>query len=161
MTESVSAVAKAEAKSKPVFFERLHVSWWGWPLPVVAAVLMAAEVHMGYPGVRAWLPYLITIPLVIGVMLWLGRATVKVVDGELWVGDAHVPLRLIDEVEVIPAKAKRKALGPDLDPAAFVSHRGWVGPVLRVYLNDPSDPTPYWLFSVRNADKLAALLTHN
>ena len=115
---------------------------------------------MGYPGVRAWLPYLITIPLVVGVMLWLGRATVKVVDGELWVGDAHVPLSFVDEVEVISAKAKRKALGPDLDPAAFVSHRGWVGPVLRVYLNDPADPTPYWLFSVRKADKLAAMLNN-
>jgi hypothetical protein len=156
VTESVSAVAK----TKPVFAERLYVSWWGWPLPIIAAVLMAAEVHMGYPGVRAWLPYLITVPLVIGAMLWLGRVTVKVVDDELWVGDAHVPLRFVDEVEVIPAKAKRKALGPDLDPAAFVAHRGWVGPVLRVYLNDPADPTPYWLFSVRNADKLAAIL-HN
>ena len=141
-----------------MFAERLYVPWWGWPLPVIAAVLMAAEVHMGYPGVRAWLPYLITIPLVVGVMLWLGRATVKVVDDELWVGDAHVPLRFVDEVEMFPAKAKRKALGPDLDPAAFVSHRGWVGPVLRVYLDDPADPTPYWLFSVRNADKLAAML---
>jgi hypothetical protein len=157
VTESVSAVAKP----KTVFAERLFVPWWGWPLPVIAAVLMAAEVHMGYPGVRAWLPYLITIPLVVGVMLWLGRATVKVVDDELWVGDAHVPLSFVDEVEVIPAKAKRKALGPDLDPAAFVSHRGWVGPVLRVYLNDPADPTPYWLFSVRNADKLAAILHNN
>ena len=49
-------------------------------------------------------------------------------------------------------------LGPDLDPAAFVLHTGWVGPVLRVMLTDPADPTPYWVFSVRHAEQLAALL---
>jgi hypothetical protein len=143
---------------RPIFSERLYVPWWGWPLPLVAGGLLAAEVHMGYPGVRAWLPYLITIPLVIVMMLRLGRVKVEVRDDELWVGDAHLPLSFIGAVEVLPASDKRKALGPDLDPTAFVVHRGWVGPVLRVHLTDPADPTPYWLVSARSADRLAALL---
>jgi hypothetical protein len=41
---------------------------------------------------------------------------------------------------------------------ACVTHRGWVGPMVRVELRDPADPTPYWLFSVRSAEELAALL---
>ena len=126
---------------------------WSFYLLLTRHVVSSAQLD-------AWAYTLVQLLTAGLVMLWLGRATVKVVDDELWVGDAHVPLRFVDEVEVIPAKAKRKALGPDLDPAAFVAHRGWVGPVLRVYLNDPADPTPYWLFSVRNADKLAAIL-HN
>jgi hypothetical protein len=37
-------------------------------------------------------------------------------------------------------------------------HTGWVGPVLLITVTDPADPTPYWIFSVRQAEKLAALL---
>ena len=30
---------------------------------MLAAGLLAAEVHLGYPGVRAWLPYVLLLPL--------------------------------------------------------------------------------------------------
>lgn len=140
------------------FRERLYVPWWGWPLPLGAAALLAAEIHMGFPGVRSWLPYLITVPLVVLLIVRMGSAKVEVSGGELRVGSAHVPLELLGEVEVFDAKHKREAMGPNLDPMAFVTHRGWVGPMVRVELRDPADPTPYWLFSVRSAEKLAAVL---
>ncbi|MFD1150650.1 DUF3093 domain-containing protein [Saccharothrix hoggarensis] len=141
-----------------VFRERLYVPWWGWPLPLAAAALLAAEIHMGFPGVRSWLPYVITVPLALLLIVRMGSTKVEVSGGELRVGAAHVPLDLLGEVEVFDAKAKRKAMGPNLDPLAFVTHRGWVGPMVRVELKDPADPTPYWLFSVRSAEELAALL---
>lgn len=119
---------------------------------------------MGYPGIRAWLPYLIVLPLVVVLLIALGRTRVRVTGGEqpeLWVGEAHLPLRYVGEVEVIERAHKRKALGPQADPAAFVVHRGWVGPVLRVRLTDPDDPTPYWLFSTRRPDVVAELLRNH
>ncbi|MEU5696968.1 DUF3093 domain-containing protein [Actinosynnema sp. NPDC020468] len=140
------------------FRERLFVPWWGWPLPLLAAVLLAAEIHMGFPGVRSWLPYLITVPLAVLLLIRMGSLRVEVSGGELRVGGAHVPLELLGEVEVFDSKSKRRAMGPNLDPMAFVAHRGWVGPVVKVELKDPADPTPYWVFSVRSADRLAALL---
>lgn len=145
-------------KGAPRFSERLGVPLWWYPLPLLGAVLLAAEVHMGYPGVRAWLPYLVTVPLTIGFLLWLGRVRVQIRDDELWVDDAHLPLRFVGEVEVIPPAAKRKAMGPGLDPAAFVVHRPWVGSMVRVHLNDPDDPTPYWQFSTRHPERVAELL---
>jgi hypothetical protein len=33
--------------------------------------------------------------------------------------------------------------------------------VLRITITDPADPTPYWIFSVRQAEKLATLLRAN
>jgi Protein of unknown function (DUF3093) len=138
--------------------ERLYVPWWGWPLPLLGAGLLAAEIHMGYPGVRAWLPYVILLPLMAAWLLVLGRAKVRLSGDELLVGDARLPLRFVGEVEVIGRERKRKALGPELDPAAYVLHRGWVGPVLRVHLTDPEDPTPYWVFSTRKPEALAELL---
>jgi hypothetical protein len=113
---------------------------------------------MGYPGVRAWLPYLVTIPLAGVVLGWMGRHRVVLRGGELRVGPAHISLHYLGQLQVIYPNAKRHALGPDLDPAAFVLHTGWVGPVLRIAVTDPADPTPYWIFSVHRAEELAGLL---
>jgi hypothetical protein len=140
------------------YSERLYVAWWFWPLPLIAAGLLAAEVHMGYPGVRSWLPYVIAFPLAIGGLLWFGRTSVRVEDGELHVGKAHIPLRLLGQVDVCSGPDKRRALGPELDPLAFVRHHAWIGPVLRVEVLDENDPTPYWVFSTRAPRRLAALI---
>lgn len=156
--EAASPTPEAPGQAKTIFRERLYASWWTWPLPVVAAVLLAAEVHMGHPGVRAWLPYLVLVPLAIGVPLMLGRTKIEITDGELWVGDAHLPLRFIEDAEVVPSTEKRRALGADLDPAAFVVHRPWMSSSVRVWLDDDNDPTPYWVISTRHPHKLAELL---
>ncbi|MFD7658086.1 DUF3093 domain-containing protein [Actinosynnema sp. NPDC059797] len=151
-------MSESAVTAPTAFRERLFVPWWGWPLPLAAAALLAAEIHMGFPGVRSWLPYAVLLPLVVLLLVRLGSVKVEVSGGELRVGEAHVPLELLGEVEVFDAKTKRKAMGPNLDPMAFVAHRGWVGPMVRVRLEDPQDPTPYWLFSVRSAEELAAVL---
>jgi hypothetical protein len=141
-----SAAGKALAKTGHA--ERLYVPWYSWLMPMFAAALMAATVHLGYPGLRAWLPYVVLVPLM-ALLIWrAGRAPVRIEDDELHVGT----------VEVFGAKEKRKVLGPRLDPTAFVLHRGWVGPTVRVEVTDPEDPTPYWVFSTRHPDKVASLL---
>ncbi|MGQ0837931.1 DUF3093 domain-containing protein [Actinokineospora sp.] len=156
-TGAPASAAPAE-RAAPRYAERLYVTWYLWPLPLVAAGLLAAEVHMGYPGVRAWLPYVLILPLTLLLIVRFGRTRVAVAGGELWVADAHLPLAHAGAVEVFPAKGKRKALGPNLDPAAYVTHRGWVGPLVRVEVTDPADPTPYWLFSTRRPEELIAAL---
>lgn len=113
---------------------------------------------MGYPGIRSWLPYLLTVPLAAAVLIRMGRHRIRLDRGELHVGPAHIPLRHLGRVEVIEPADKRRAMGPELDPAAFVLHTGWIGPLVRVELTDPHDPTPYWIFSVRRAAELAELL---
>jgi hypothetical protein len=124
-----------------------------------AAGLLAAEVHLGYPGVRAWLPYVVLLPLA-AVLIWrVGRAPVRVENGQLYVGNAHLPLEHVGTVEVFGAKDKRAVLGRGLNPTAFVLHRGWVRPLVRVEVTDPDDPTPYWVFSTRHPDKVASLLS--
>lgn len=140
------------------YTERLYLAWWAWPLPLAAAVLIAAEIHMGYDGLRSWLPYALLVPLAVLLMLLAGRTRIEIAEDTLSVADARLPLRYAGAIEVIGKDAKRKALGPDLDPAAFLVHRGWVGPLVRVEITDERDPTPYWLFSTRRPEQVAELL---
>jgi Protein of unknown function (DUF3093) len=157
VTDSPPAASSANAV-KAAFDERLRVPLWWWLPAMGVAGLLAAEVHMGYPGVRAWLPYALLLPLAGAALVLLGRTRVRLDRDELWVGRAHLPTEFIGDVEIISAKDKRRTLGPDMDPAAFMVHRAWIGPMLRVRLTDPADSTPYWIFSVRRPERLAALL---
>jgi hypothetical protein len=116
------------------------------------AVLLGAEVHMGYPGIRSWIGYAILVPLAVLVLVGLSRIRVRVTDDELQVGTARLALRHVGRVDVVAKRDKQIALGPQLDPAAFLMHRGWVGPVVRVEVTDPDDPTPYWVLSVRDPE---------
>lgn len=77
---------------------------------------------------------------------------------ELWVGAAHLPVSAISRSAEVPRSAKSAALGRQLDPAAYVVHRAWVGPMALLVLDDPDDPTPYWLVSCRHPDRVLAAL---
>jgi len=140
------------------FRERLYVTPWFWLLLLLAAGLLAAEVHMGFPGVRSWLPYVILLPLTVALLVKWSSTKVEVSGGELRAGDAHIPLDLLGEAEIIAPEDRRKAMGPFLDPAAYVLHRGWVKPIVRVLVNDPEDPTPYWMISTRRPEELVAAI---
>jgi hypothetical protein len=141
------------------YAERLYVTWYWWPLPLLIALILAAEIHGALGGGWIWpLPYVVLLGLTVALILQAGRARITVSGGELRVGDARLPLSAVNEVEWFGPQEKRRVLGPHLDPAAQVLHRGWVGPVLRVRHTDPADPAPYWLFSTRKPEQLAEIL---
>ena len=142
--------------------ERLWVPWWWWPLGVGVSALLAKEVNMGVRTLPEWLPYTVLAAVAAGVLLWLSRTEVEVVgtgsDVELLAGQAHLPASVVTRSAESPRSAKSAALGRQLDPAAFVMHRGWVGPMVLVVLDDPDDPTPYWLVSCRHPDRVLSAL---
>jgi DUF3093 family protein len=161
VSEHPSATPPATSGT-PRFDERLSVPLW-WYLPAIGvAVLLGAEVHMGYPGVRSWIGYAVTIPLCIGALVWLGHVRVQVTGdkagGELRAGEARLPLRFVGQVDVVPRAGKQDALGPELDPAAFLMHRAWIGPIVRIEVTDPASRTPYWIVSTRDPDGLIKAL---
>lgn len=80
------------------------------------------------------------------------------VGGELRAGHARIPTGALGAPEVLDREAMRAALGPGLDARAWVCHRPWVGPGVRVPVRDPRDSTPYWLMSSRRPAALAAAL---
>jgi hypothetical protein len=138
--------------------ERLRVPLLWWPVGLGLAAFLAAEFHGTGSGVFAWLPYAVLLPAVAIALLLMGRVRVRIIDDEWWVDDARLPLRYVAAAEPLSGDAKRIALGPALQPLAFVVHRPWVGGAVRVVLDDPEDPTPYWIVSTRHPEQLAAAL---
>ncbi|BBZ28068.1 membrane protein [Mycolicibacterium madagascariense] len=146
--------------------ERLWVPWWWWLPGFGLAVIIAYEVNLGIRSLAIWVPYAVLLPVAAAALVWLGRVEVRVVSTsngegattELWVGSAHLPVDVISRSAVVPRSAKSAALGRQLDPAAFVVHRAWVPAMVLVVLDDPEDPTPYWLVSCRQPDRVLAAL---
>jgi hypothetical protein len=142
--------------------ERLWVPWWWWPLGFGLAVLIALEVNQGVQALPNWVPFAVLIAVATGTLLWLGRSEVRVTDDgetvELWAAQAHLPVTVISRSAEVPRSAKSAALGRQLDPAAYVMHRAWVGPMALVVLDDPDDPTPYWLVSCRHPERVLSAL---
>jgi hypothetical protein len=156
-------VSDTRATSQSVRYrERLRVPLWWWLPGLGLAALIAFEVNMGVPALPVWVPFAVLLPVAAVVLLWLGKTEVSVVGStggtELWVGAAHLPVNVIERAAEVPKTAKSAALGRQLDPAAYVVHRAWVGPMVLLILNDPDDPTPYWLVSCRHPDRVLAAL---
>lgn len=140
------------------YTERLDLPWWLWLGGFAVAGLLAAEVWLGAAGVRAWLPFVLLLPACLVSLLWLGRIRVAVDDDELRVDDARLPARFVAEVIPLDAAGRREVLGVGADPLAFVIQRPWIPGAVQVVLDDPADPTPFWVVSTRRPVQLAEAL---
>lgn len=140
------------------YSERLTLPWWMWLCGLSLAVLFAAEIWLGVPGVRAWLPFAVLLPLTAVGLWWLGRIRVAVAGGELLVDDARLPVRFVADAVPLDSAGRREVLGVGADPLAFVVQRPWISGAVQVVLNDPDDPTPYWVVSTRHPLRLAAAI---
>lgn len=139
------------------FDERLSVPLWWYLIALGLGVLLGAEIHMGYPGVRSWIGYVVLVPLFVGALFWLGRTRVRVGDGVLRVGDECVELSRTGRTDTVRRQDKQSALGPELDPSAHMMHRAWIGPVVRIEILG-GGPSPYWIVSTRDPDGLRSAL---
>ncbi|MGL6235666.1 MAG: DUF3093 domain-containing protein [Segniliparus sp.] len=139
--------------------EQLSVPWWWWPLGISVSGSIAYTVSLAFRPFPYWIPALVCAALAALALFWLSRNQVEVDDdGELRVGEAHIPLSATSRCAVIGPKEKSAALGRQLDPAAFVWHRAWVPSLVLVVIDDPEDPTPYWLFSSADPQKMVAVI---
>ena len=93
------------------------------------------------------------------ILLVLTTPSLTLTDDYLIAGRARVPLDVIGQAEVLDAEQMRQARGITLDARAYLCLRGWLPVGVRVPLDDPEDPTPYWLISSRRPAALAAAIS--
>ncbi|WP_432495697.1 DUF3093 domain-containing protein [Kineococcus gypseus] len=146
--------ARGDGAAAPPWRERWWpavTTWLSWTPAVAGGAFIALPVF-GPRG--ALVGALVGAALAVGVLLSLA-GTVEVSGGELRVGRARLPLRVVSGVDVVPAERRRAVLGPELDARAHLAIRSWVPTAVRVHLDDPDDPAPYWVVSTRRPRELA------
>ncbi|WP_026875948.1 DUF3093 domain-containing protein [Jiangella gansuensis] len=140
------------------YHERLTapVRWWLYLLGLAVSAWIVYYYAYG-PQVGAPVSGIV---LVIGacVLFAYSRPAVSVDDTTLTVGRARLPLSVVGTVEALDGEAARAARGPELDPRAYLTIRGYLPAVVRIGVDDPADPTPYWLVSTRRPERLKAVL---
>ena len=141
--------------------QRVPLSWWLAPAGVVA--IIAWQAQMG----RDWWWSIVAGVIAAALATWgliaLSRTKVEVVEDSrggriIRAGDAQLPASVVDRTLVIPPTAKQAALGRQLDPAAFVIHKGWIPTMAMPVLDDPLDPPPYWLLPSKTPQELLEAL---
>jgi hypothetical protein len=99
--------------------------------------------------------------LVAGALIWsYGSLTVRADAQGFNVGAARLDAAHIGAVTPLDRVAFRASLGPEADARAWLRTRPYVDGGVRVEVNDPSDPVPYWLVSCRHPEAVAAALGH-
>ena len=154
----VTPESPARTTAPAAYAERLALPWWMWPVALVVDAILAVEAVLGFDGLAIWVPFAVLVPLTAAGLLWLGRLRVTVADGEFRVDDARLPVSFVADVVALDTEGKREALGVGAHPLAFVIQRPWVGPAVQVLLDDPADPTPYWVISTRRPVELATAI---
>jgi hypothetical protein len=140
----------------PSYRERL------WPSPwifVATALVIPAALLVFLPiSETAGIVVAIVLYGAVVVTLFATTPVVEVTDVEFGAGRAHLPLAIVSKATPFDGEKATAERGVRLDARAYLLIRGWIPGVVRVELDDPSDPTPYWLVSSRHPQRLAAAL---
>ncbi|GAB3992939.1 DUF3093 domain-containing protein [Nocardioides marmoraquaticus] len=141
------------------YTERLFVPlrWWVQTTMLLATLWLAFVVAL-----PLWVANLVTgviVAAVYGVMVAVGRVSVRVADGELHAGAARIPVHLLGPAEALDPEATRRVHGVEADARAYLLTRPYLRRSVRVPVTDPRDPTPYWLVSTRHPRRLAEAIT--
>ncbi|WP_369052354.1 DUF3093 domain-containing protein [Kineococcus terrestris] len=142
------------------------VTWderW-WPAPgswasSLVVVAGAALVPLPIWGTAAALAGAVLGALVSAAVLLSLATRTRLEDGAFHVGRARLPLEVVSGVDPVLPAQRRAALGTQLDARAHLAIRSWVPGAVRVHLDDPRDPAPYWMVSTRRPRELAAALS--
>jgi hypothetical protein len=113
-----------------------------------------------------FLPINLLLGVAVGVGLWAGATgllwwlspTLTVDSSHFRAGDANLELHYIEAVSPFRGEEARAQRGVSLDARAWLVIRGWIDPVVKIELNDPLDPAPYWLVSTKHPEALIEAL---
>lgn len=143
----------------PVFDERLWPNPWMFiatALVIPASILVLAPISVTAGIVTALILYAGCVAL-----LLLASPRITLTADRFTAGRASIPVAALGGATSCEGAEAFAERGPRLDARAWLLIRGWVKPVVRVELDDPSDPTPYWLLSSRRPTELAAAINRS
>ena len=139
--------------------EALTPSWWVWLIASMFPLMIGIAYAAPFGPAFGWLAGVVAAALTIGGLL-ASTPRLEVADGELRAGRAHIDVKFLGPATALDQKAASRIRSRDADPRAWMVLRGWLPQAVRVELDDPADPTPYWFLSTRHPIDLAAAIEH-
>ena len=131
--------------------------WWVQGTMLVASLWLAVVVAL--PGLAAWTISGVAMVLLALGLLAFGSARISVRNGVLRAGRAHIEVSHLGTVTALDPEETRRTAGREADARAYLLLRPYLKRAVRVQIEDPRDPTPYWLVSTRHPDELARVLS--
>lgn len=136
--------------------ERLYIPWW-WAVIALLFWASLAVAVLAYVPLGPAVAFSVLAAIGIGVALLAYGSTLIGVEGATFAaGRYRVSGEYIAGAAALTGEDARRAVGPEADHRAFLFTRPFVTGLVRVDLQDPADPHPYWLVSSRRPEKLAA-----
>jgi hypothetical protein len=139
--------------------ERLHVPlrWWVQGVMLVASLWLAMIVAL--PVLLAWVLSAVALAGLAGLLLGYGSARIRVADGQLFAARSRIEAKFLGAAEELDPGETVRVRGVDADARAWLLLRPYLKRSVRVLINDPDDPAPYWLLSTRHPTELSEALS--
>lgn len=133
-----------------MYREKLYPAWW-----LIVAIFLVVPT-----SILLFFPLSILVGTVTGLTLWLGTVgllwwtspRLSIDQGVFRAGRSMIGHEHVANVEAVSADQARDEKSVKLDARAWLVLRPWITPAVKITVNDPDDPTPYWLVSTRNPD---------
>ena len=137
--------------------ETLRWPWWFWFLALGLDFSIVIALWAGLGNIAAILGSIIVVMLTLW-MYFFTALQIEIGDQKLRVARAHIDRKFLGKATSLDATMMSYHLRAGINPSAFHAVRFWVKTGVKIEINDPRDPTPYWLVSSRKAVDLARFL---
>ena len=94
----------------------------------------------------------------IWLALFFFAPVIQVSGTHLAAGRARIPRSLLGKIREVPKEEIFYERGPGLNPASYKVFQGTVKTAVKIDIDDPQDPTPYWIISTRKPAQLVIVL---
>ncbi len=141
------------------FEEKLRVPlrWWVQATMFLASIWLAFVVAL--PAPVAWAATGLLVLLVVGLLLGYGSVRLRVTSGVFQAGRASIPVRFLSDPTPLDEQDTYRLAGREANGRAHHLLRPYLKRSVRVDVDDPADPVPYWMVSTRRPEELAAALS--
>lgn len=132
------------------------LSWW---LGAIALSAFTGWIVRVATTFRIGLVVAIVVALIIlAGLARYGWVSVRISAAGIQAGPARLEPRHIGQVEALDTRGWARAFGPEGDVRAYTFTRPYVRTGVRISVDDPADPTPFWLVSTRFPESVARAL---
>lgn len=135
---------------------RVPLSWWLLALAFAASLVVAIWAYLGIGwGLGAALVSLAV------VALWFegyGRVPVAVDERGVTAGPSLLEWPYVGRAEALDPDQLSTAMHEGSNAAAYYLTRPYTKGAVRIEVDDPADPHPYWLVSTRHPQRVAELV---